>query len=83
VLSERKPGAWIIEVADNGVGIHPDHHETIFGVFKRLHTRDVEGTGIGLAIVKRIVEHYRGRVWVESRPGEGSRFKVLIPHSES
>jgi signal transduction histidine kinase len=68
----------IVTVEDNGLGIEPEYHEHIFGVFKRL-SRDTPGTGIGLAICKRIVEKHHGRIWVESEPGRGTKFLVSLP----
>jgi signal transduction histidine kinase len=68
-----------LRVQDNGIGIAAEYHERIFGVFKRLHTSSVPGTGIGLAICKKIAEHYGGSIWVESEEGAGSTFHVTLP----
>ncbi|EME72048.1 Signal transduction histidine kinase [Paramagnetospirillum caucaseum] len=80
VAARKDADGWVVSVADNGLGIDPQFSERIFGIFQRLHTRDkFEGTGIGLAIVKKIVERADGRVWVDSVPGEGSTFHVFLP----
>ena len=79
VSAEQRDGYWVFSVKDNGIGISPEYHDRIFGVFKRLHGRDVPGTGIGLAICKRIVDHHGGRLWLESEVGRGSTFYFSFP----
>ena len=79
ISCSRAGQEWLITVADNGVGFDPKYAETIFGVFRRLHGRDVPGSGVGLAICRRIVEQHGGRIWAESEPGKGSRFYFTLP----
>jgi signal transduction histidine kinase len=70
-------------VADNGRGIAPQYHDRIFGIFQTLEARDkVEGTGIGLSVVQKIVEAKGGKVWVESEIGKGASFRFLWPKTE-
>ena len=79
VAATTKAGECVFLVQDNGLGIPPEYHQRAFGVFKRLHSREVPGTGIGLALCKRIVEHYGGRIWIESRVGEGTTVLFTVP----
>jgi light-regulated signal transduction histidine kinase (bacteriophytochrome) len=78
----KKDGVWIFEVRDNGLGIPAHEHQRIFGVFQRLHGRELPGSGIGLATCARIVERHGGRIWVESEAGGGSCFRFTLPEAQ-
>jgi signal transduction histidine kinase len=71
--------SWVFQVGDNGIGIERQYQDRIFGLFKRLHRSAYPGTGLGLAVCKRAVQAHGGRIWVESKPGEGSTFFVELP----
>ncbi len=79
IAAERKDGVWVFGVEDNGQGFAPEYAERVFRIFQRLHGQEVPGTGIGLAIVKTIVEAHGGRAWADATPGKGATFRFTLP----
>jgi PAS domain S-box-containing protein len=77
--AERTAEGWLFSVRDNGIGIDPADAALVFGMFKRLHGKEIPGTGIGLALCRKIVERHGGHIWVESEAGQGAVFKFTLP----
>ncbi len=80
ISAEKCAEGWLLALRDNGIGFDPRYSERVFGMFKRLHGSEIPGTGIGLALCKRIIARQGGRVWVESEAGRGATFKFTIPN---
>jgi signal transduction histidine kinase len=83
IASRGEADAVVFSVADNGIGFDMKYHDRIFGIFERLHRQeDYPGTGVGLAIVRKVAERHGGKTWAESAPGHGSTFYLALPSSD-
>jgi PAS domain S-box-containing protein len=81
ITAERSADGWLFTVADNGIGIEEQYREQVFGMFKRLHSTQYPGTGMGLALCRKSVEHYGGGIWVDWHRGGGTSFRFTVPHA--
>jgi len=82
--ARRVADSWELECRDNGIGIDPQYAERVFVIFQRLHPKDVyEGTGIGLALCKKIIEFHGGRIWIADEPGEGTSIRWTLPAEDA
>ncbi len=83
ISAGRTGRSWVISITDNGIGFDPKYSDRIFTLFQRLHGQEYSGTGVGLAICKRVIEQAGGRIWAESSPGEGSKFSFTLTAAEN
>ena len=83
ISGEKRPDEWLFSVKDNGIGIDKKYHEKVFVIFKQLHSKAMfHGTGIGLAVVKKIVERHGGSIWFESELGKGTTFYFTLKNKK-
>ena len=83
ITAQRQGPEWLFTIADNGLGFKPELSEIIFGVFKRLHQNESAGTGVGLALCRRITEQHGGRIWANGNAGEGATFYLTLPDADA
>ena len=84
VEAQREGKDWIVSVSDRGIGIEPEYAERIFAIFQRLQSKEAyDGTGIGLALTRKIVEHHGGRIWLDTDARPGTTFRFTLPVAEA